>query len=289
MAAPAHGAIPTVRAVTAADLDGLGLAPRVVAPFDPADAQALLRAAALDGARVVAAVSGSTIVGVAVAAPSATEPAVESLLALGVAPAFRGAGLGAALLRALVDGRPPRTPMEARVGVAERDVVEPADVETRLEIARRAPRRGRLRDPPDTAGPGPGRPVDAGREAAGRLIRSSVCRRSGAAWAGTGRWREGSVGPPSSSILGRNGTGTGPQPSPTVPVSAPTSTAWNSPPPTARSTRYHERRARKSPPFGCPAAGTAARTSVRNRRRGLYSRVPWPRAARIRSHPSGPP
>ena len=62
---------------------------------------------------------------------------MESLLALGVAPPLRGAGLGTALLRTLVDGRPPRTPMEARVGVAERDVVEPADVETRLEIARR--------------------------------------------------------------------------------------------------------------------------------------------------------
>ena len=136
-AAPARGETPTVRAVTAADLDGLGLAPRVVAPFDPGDAHALLRAAALDGARVVVAVSGSTIVGVAVAAPSTTEPAVESLLALGVAPDCRGAGLGRALLRALLDGRPPRTPMEARVGVAERDVVEPADVDTRLEIAHR--------------------------------------------------------------------------------------------------------------------------------------------------------
>jgi acetoin utilization protein AcuC len=136
-AAPALGATPTVRAVTAADLDGLGLAQRVVAPFDPGDAHTLLRAAALDGARLVAAVSGSTIVGVAAAAPSATEAAVESLLALGVAPPFRGAGLGTALLRTLVDGRPPRTPMEARVGVAERDVVEPGDVEARLEVARR--------------------------------------------------------------------------------------------------------------------------------------------------------
>ncbi len=136
-AAPAHGTTPTVRAVTAADLEGLDLAPRVVAPFDPRDAHALLREAVLDGARVMVAVSGSLIVGVAVAAPSATEPAVESLLALGVAPAFRGVGLGTALLRALLDGRPPRTSMEARVGVAERDVVEPADVDTRLEIARR--------------------------------------------------------------------------------------------------------------------------------------------------------
>ena len=155
-AAPAHDTTPTVRAVTAADLDGLDLAPRVVAPFDPGDAHALLRAAARDGARVVVAASGTTIVGVAVAAPSATEPAVESLLALGVAPGLRGAGLGRALLRALVDGRPPRTPMEARVGVAERDVVEPADVDTRLEIARRLLDGRWLRDPPHPAGPGPG-------------------------------------------------------------------------------------------------------------------------------------
>jgi ribosomal protein S18 acetylase RimI-like enzyme len=136
-AGPARGATPAVRTVTVADLDGLGLAERVVSPFDPGDALALLRAAALDGARVVAAVSGSTIVGIAVAAPSASEPAVESLLVVGVAPSFRGAGLGTALLRALVAGRPQRTPMEARVGVAERDVVEPEDIGTRLEIARR--------------------------------------------------------------------------------------------------------------------------------------------------------
>lgn len=136
-AASAASATPTVRAVTAEELDGLGLAPRVVAPFDPGEALGLLHASTLDGARVVVAVSGSTIVGVAVAAPSATGVAVESLLAVGVAPSFRGSGLGRALLRALVGGRPPRTTMEARVGVAERDVVEPADIDTRLEIARR--------------------------------------------------------------------------------------------------------------------------------------------------------
>jgi hypothetical protein len=76
-------------------------------------------------------------VGVGVSARSATEPAVESLLALGVAPPFRGARLGTALLRALVDGRPPRTPMEARVGAVERDVVEPADIDVRRQAARR--------------------------------------------------------------------------------------------------------------------------------------------------------
>jgi acetoin utilization protein AcuC len=137
-AAPSAVSVPpNVRVVTALDLDGLDLAPRVVAPFDTGDALGLLRAAALDGARIVAAVSGTTIVGIAVAAPSGAEPAAESLLAVGVAPGARGAGLGRALLAALIDDRPPRTAMEARVGVAERDVVEPEDVGARLEVARR--------------------------------------------------------------------------------------------------------------------------------------------------------
>ncbi len=140
---------PSITSLAAEDLDGLGLAPRVVSPFDAADAIALLRAAVRDRARVMAATDGNVIVGLAVAAPSATEPAsatglasatgpaVESVLAVGVAPAYRGQGLGRALLAALVAGRPPRTEMEARVGVAERDVVDPGDVRVRLEAARR--------------------------------------------------------------------------------------------------------------------------------------------------------
>jgi acetoin utilization protein AcuC len=146
--------VPTVRAVDAADLEQLALVPRVIPPFDVADARALLIAAALGGARVVAAVSGSAIVGVAVAAPSAGEPVVESLLALGVAPAWRGSGLGRALLTALVDGRPPRTAMEARIGVAERDVVEPDDADARLAAARRLLEGAGFEvgaTPPDTA------------------------------------------------------------------------------------------------------------------------------------------
>ena len=63
-------------------------------------------------------------------------PAGE-LLALGVAPSFRRQGLGAALLRSLVDGRPAGTGMRALVGVAERDWVEPLDVEVRRDVARR--------------------------------------------------------------------------------------------------------------------------------------------------------
>jgi acetoin utilization protein AcuC len=128
---------PTIRPLTVADLDHLKLAARAVSPFDPADSLALVRSAVLDRARVVAAVVGEVIVGLAVAAPSATEPAVESLLVVGVAPAHRQAGIGRALLAALVEGCPPRTAIEARVGVAERDVVEPLDVRVRLDIARR--------------------------------------------------------------------------------------------------------------------------------------------------------
>ena len=96
-----------------------------------APAHAILVAAALDGARVVGAVAGSSLVGVAVA------DGAGELLALGVAPAFRRRGLGAALLRFLVDGRPDGGGMTAEVGVAERDWVEPLDVETRRDVARR--------------------------------------------------------------------------------------------------------------------------------------------------------
>jgi len=135
--AVAGGAAPTVRLLAAADLGRLRLAPRTISPFDPVDGLALLHGALPGGARVVGAVLGDVLVGVAVAAPSASEPATEALLAVGVAPAFRGDGLGRALLAALVAGRPRHTAIEARVGVAERDVVDPGPVDRRLEIARR--------------------------------------------------------------------------------------------------------------------------------------------------------
>ena len=136
-AATVGGAAPTMRTIAAADLDNLLLAPRTVAPFDPGDGLALLRGALLGGARVVGAVLGDVVVGLAVAVRSASEAGVESLLAVGVAPAFRGDGLGRALLAALVAGRPAHTAMEARVGVAERDVVDPGSLDRRLEVARR--------------------------------------------------------------------------------------------------------------------------------------------------------
>jgi acetoin utilization protein AcuC len=136
-AEPDPALAPGVAALTGERLRALSLAPRVIPPFAPADAHELLAAALRDGARAVAAVSGSVIVGVAVAAASAVEPATESLLALGVAPGFRGDGLGRALLRALLDGRPAGVAMEVRVGVAERDVMEPWPLDVRVAVARR--------------------------------------------------------------------------------------------------------------------------------------------------------
>jgi GNAT superfamily N-acetyltransferase len=115
----------------------LEVAPRVVSLADPEDVRGLLVAALADDARAVGAVSDGVLVGVAVAAPSQIEAAVESLLVVGVAPDFRGRGLGRALLASLVEGRPPRTSLEARIGAAERDVVDPGPLDRRLEVARR--------------------------------------------------------------------------------------------------------------------------------------------------------
>jgi GNAT superfamily N-acetyltransferase len=133
---------PTITTLGPGDLDRLTLAHRTIPPFDAADGHRLLVAAAADGARVVGAVAGTTLVGVAVAAPDTwagggSAARDEALLALGVAPAHRRRGLARGLLRALVDGRPAGVAMTAAVGVAERDVVEPLDVEVRRDVARR--------------------------------------------------------------------------------------------------------------------------------------------------------
>jgi acetoin utilization protein AcuC len=125
-----------VRALAAPDLDGLAVAPRTIPPFDAEDGRTLLAGALADGARVVAALSGSLIVGAAVAAPSARQRS-EDLLAVGVAPAWRRAGLALTLLRALADGRPAGGAMEALFGVAERDVVDPLPGDVRTDVARR--------------------------------------------------------------------------------------------------------------------------------------------------------
>jgi ribosomal protein S18 acetylase RimI-like enzyme len=122
---------PTIGSLDAAALASLAIAPRTIPPFDPIDSHAILAAGLRSGTRVVAAVAGSTVVGAAIA------DAAGELLAVGVAPPFRRQGLASSLLRALVDGRPAGIGMAATIGVAERDWVEPLDVETRRDVARR--------------------------------------------------------------------------------------------------------------------------------------------------------
>lgn len=135
-AEPAGGAV-LVATLAPGAFDRLALAPRTIPPFDPGDGRAILAAALADGARVVAALTGSTIVGVAVTAPSASEPGAQALLGLGVAAGYRRAGLAGALLRSVVDGMEPGVPLEALMTVAERDVVEPLDPRVRRDVARR--------------------------------------------------------------------------------------------------------------------------------------------------------
>jgi GNAT superfamily N-acetyltransferase len=107
----------------------LRLAPRVVAPADPATGHAIVLAAIEAGADVAAAVSGDDVVGLAVSG-SVTSDWGRPLLALGVAPDLRRRGLASRLLAASTADR-------AEVTVAERDPLEPLDVDLRMSVARR--------------------------------------------------------------------------------------------------------------------------------------------------------
>jgi len=120
-----HNGDPTILAgLDRAAWANLTLAPRVVAPADPVAAHALLDACLADGASLTVAVQDRTVVGALVVLDG-------DLLALGVAPDWRGRGLATALLAAgpSVD--------RAEITLAERDVVEPLPVSTRMDIARR--------------------------------------------------------------------------------------------------------------------------------------------------------
>ena len=120
----ADGPVTVIPDVGAADWAGLSLADRVVAPFDAVTGHAIVAAALAQGAHVAAAVAGSLVVGLAIAGPD------DALLALGVAPGHRRAGLATALLQA----SPART---AEVTVAERDPVDPLSHTVGSQVARR--------------------------------------------------------------------------------------------------------------------------------------------------------
>ena len=135
------GLEPVIRGpVGAAELERLRFAPRVVAPAGPESALRLLVAAAGGGGRIVIAVSGDVICGVAIVAP---RPDHMEIVAVGVAPERRGRGLGTALLARLTTGI--EGPISAGITVAERDVVDPSPILTRVAVGRRLLERAGFR------------------------------------------------------------------------------------------------------------------------------------------------
>ncbi len=115
----------------------LTLAPRVIPPIDVSAAHSIVLAALLDGAAVSAAVEGTTVIGL-VLTRHADDAARSDLLAIGVAPGWRRAGLATSLLATrLAWTRPGDVDHEALITVAERDPIDPLDIGTRAAIARR--------------------------------------------------------------------------------------------------------------------------------------------------------
>jgi GNAT superfamily N-acetyltransferase len=113
------------------------LADRVVAIASAAEGLAALARLIAGSALGVGALSGGRLVGVAAAGPSALAGSVE-LLAVGVAPAWRRRGLGSALLDRLVTLPDVRgRALEAIVGPAERDILDPWPFQERIAAARR--------------------------------------------------------------------------------------------------------------------------------------------------------
>jgi acetoin utilization protein AcuC len=137
-AAPAAvgGSDPTiVSSIDAAAWSPLHLVAQVIAPARPDDAHPLVESALRGGARVTAAIAGEVVVGLALSGPESD--GTDELLALGIAPAFRRQGLAGRLLAAHVAAAELGRPIRARIGVAERDVVDPLDHPLRIDIARR--------------------------------------------------------------------------------------------------------------------------------------------------------
>jgi acetoin utilization protein AcuC len=175
---------PTVVELTAELMARLKLAPRVMAPADPRQGEALLEEALRDGAAAAGAVAGEWLVGVAIAAPGAADgragtpglaggaeregrvardeggAAVDELLALGVAPDWRRRGVATALVRALAGLEDHRgRVLVALHTTAERDPIDPLPRDVRAAVANRllsAAGFGRPRAPGGVAAADPG-------------------------------------------------------------------------------------------------------------------------------------
>ncbi len=119
-------------------LDRLALAPRTMPPADPQAARLLLLAAIRNGAKAAGAVAGDRLVGLALASSASGPGFPAEILWVGVAPEHRGQGLAAALLGGLIAGvGATGTRYVARLGIAERDVVDPLPLDDRLTISAR--------------------------------------------------------------------------------------------------------------------------------------------------------
>jgi acetoin utilization protein AcuC len=128
------GALEVLAELKLETVERLALAPRTIAPFDAVVGGAILLAALRAGCRASGSVIGDALVGVALVLPSGDPDQPDELITLGVAPDYRRQGIATALLGALAgSGRP----LVARVGVAERDVVDPLPITDRLAIADR--------------------------------------------------------------------------------------------------------------------------------------------------------
>ena len=116
----------------------LTVAARVVGPAEPTTAHALVAAGLHDGLRATVAVRDATVVGAALSVVSRSGGDTRvALLALGVAPAWRRAGLAGRLLAAHVYELDLGAEVHAEVTVAERDPFDPLDAGLRRSIARR--------------------------------------------------------------------------------------------------------------------------------------------------------
>jgi acetoin utilization protein AcuC len=133
------GAIATPTLVADVDVAtwaSLSLAPSVIPPAAASDGHALVAAGLRDGLRATVAIAGTTVVGAALSRGDSGSGRAD-LLALGVAPGWRRAGLATRILVAHAEAVGADTDLDAVITVAERDPFDPLDGALRHEIGRR--------------------------------------------------------------------------------------------------------------------------------------------------------